>query len=77
MKILQRAADEIRRLLNENHALRTRLEIYDNMMDLFNTRPGNGGLGDAGPYVLYDIQEELKKQELENENLNEDDLPVV
>lgn len=69
--ILNDAKNEIKRLRQQNQLMGARLGVFDQMMQLFNNYPQNGGLS-ASPDVVYEIE---RYQDRESVNVKENVKP--
>jgi len=56
--LLQRSANEIKALRNENQIMSARLGMFDNIMSLFNASKNQQG-GMYAPDVVYEIEKEI------------------
>lgn len=54
LELLRRAADEITRLRADNHTMRTRLDMFDNIMTLVNVQIDWGGKS-SSPDIVREI----------------------
>lgn len=61
LELLKRATNEIKMLRNQNQQLSARLEIYDNMINLFRAHPGYGN-GIMAPDLLWEIERHISNQ---------------
>lgn len=64
LQLLNEANVEIKRLRQRNYLMQARLEMFDNMMQLLNTRPPDNTVG-MSPDLTYEIDKfiESKKPE--------------
>lgn len=56
--LLQRAANEIKCLRNENKIMAARLDTFDKMIAVFNAQPERQG-GAFSPDVIYEIEKHI------------------
>lgn len=61
LQLLQEAANEIKALRMQNKLMAVRLEMFDNCMMLFNSRPIESGRG-MSPDIVWEIEKRVVEQ---------------
>ena len=61
LQLLNEANGEIKRLRQRNYLMQARLEMFDNIMQLLNTRPPDNSVG-MSPDLTYEIDKFIESK---------------
>lgn len=61
-QLLQYAVSELKQLRQISHDQRLRLEMFDDMMSIFNAQRGSRTMGMMHPDVVHEIDKYLEKE---------------